>query len=180
MRAHEISLSYDLGPRFSLRTEPCSTDIHKVEALVRATGFFNDEEVAIAAELVSERLANGTVSGYEFLFAERKDKLAGYVCFGRIPCTLASYELYWLVVAPALQGRGIGKALLFSAEAAIAAQGGKRVYIDTSGQVKYQPTRAFYQGAGYREIAVLEDHYGPGDPKVIYQKVLGESGPYRG
>ncbi|MGH8580339.1 MAG: GNAT family N-acetyltransferase [Gammaproteobacteria bacterium] len=159
----------------SLRRKPSAKDIRRVETLTHATGFFSEEEVSIALELLGEYLAKGAASGYQFLFAETPSELVGYACFGRIPCTQASYDLYWLVVAPAVQGCGIGKALLAAAEAAIAAEGGKRVYIDTSGKAKYQSTRRFYQGAGYREVSLLEDFYAASDPKVVYLKILGSS-----
>lgn len=164
---------YPHAEALSLRSKPSAEDMRRVETLTRATGFFSEEEVSIALELLGECLAKGAASGYQSLFAETPSGLAGYACFGRIPCTQASYDLYWLVVAPALQGRGIGKALLAAAEAAIAAEGGRRVYIDTSGQARYQSTRRFYQSAGYREVALFEDFYAPSDPKVVYLKILG-------
>jgi len=51
--------------------------------------------------------------------------------------------------------------------------GGCRVYIETSTRGQYQPTRGFYDQAGYRLEAVLEDFYGPGDGKAVYVKVVG-------
>ncbi|MGH8612985.1 MAG: GNAT family N-acetyltransferase [Gammaproteobacteria bacterium] len=166
---------YHRAEALSLRRKPSAKDMPRVEALIRATEFFSNEEVSIALELLGECLAKGAASGYHFFFAETPSELAGFACFGRIPCTHASYDLYWLVVAPAVQGRGVGKVLLAAAEAAIEAEGGRRVYIDTSGQAKYQSTRRFYEGAGYREVALLEDFYADSDPKVVYLKILGSS-----
>ena len=39
-------------------------------------------------------------------------KLAGWICWGPTPCTLGTYDLYWMAVDPALQGSGIGTALV--------------------------------------------------------------------
>jgi ribosomal protein S18 acetylase RimI-like enzyme len=140
-----------------------------VEALGRATGFFSEAETAIARELVEERAARGAASGYEFLFADGEDgALDGYACFGPIPCTRESWDLYWIAVRPALQGRGLGRRLLRAAEERIAAAGGTRVYVDTSTRDAYAPTRAFYEACGYARAATLEDFYAPGDGKVIY------------
>jgi len=36
------------------------------------------------------------------------DRVLGYACFGKTPMTDATYDLYWLVVAEAARGRGIG------------------------------------------------------------------------
>lgn len=153
---------------FRNRTRP--GDAAAVKRLVRATGFFSQEEVEIAVELVEERVAKGAASGYEFIFAEFAAKVIGYACFGRIPGTRHSFDLYWIVVDPRLQGKGIGRALLARAEAAIRQAGGQRVYIETSSRQQYGPTRAFYEQVGYRAAARLADFYAPGDGKLIYAK----------
>jgi GNAT superfamily N-acetyltransferase len=70
------------------------------------------------------------------------------------------------------RGQGIGKALLQRTETAITAQGGSRLYIETASRPQYESTRKFYLTCHYREEAILEDFYAPGDGKVIYVKVL--------
>lgn len=155
-----------------LRREVLPGDVDQVRRLVQATGFFHPDEVAIAAELVRERLDRGEPSGYEFVFAEDPRGLSGYACFGPIPCTRHSWDLYWIAVAPDRQGKGLGKRLMMEAEAAVRAAGGTRIYIDTSSREQYAPTRAFYHRCGYRIAAILEDFYAPGDGKVILTKQL--------
>jgi ribosomal protein S18 acetylase RimI-like enzyme len=157
-----------------LREAPEAGDPDRVRALVAATGFFSDEEIAVAAELVEERLARGMASGYSFLFAEEGPdrRLAGYSCYGRVPLTQASFDLYWIVVGPESQGAGLGRRLLAESEAAIAAVGGTALYAETSGRLQYAPTRSFYRRCGYREAAVLVDFYAPGDDKIIFAKRL--------
>jgi hypothetical protein len=54
----------------------------------------------------------------------------------------------------------------------VIAQGGERLYIDTSGREKYAPTRAFYERNGFSCEARLTDFYAPGDDRVIYVKML--------
>jgi ribosomal protein S18 acetylase RimI-like enzyme len=147
-------------------------DIEAVCALVAETGFFKTEELAIAAELVTERLTRGPASGYEFIFAEEGDTLIGYACYGPIAGTDAGYDLYWIAVRPGRQREGIGRALVARVEAAIAAAGGKRIYVDTSTSELYGPTRRFYRAAGYRKIAELPDFYRPGDGKAIFERIL--------
>ena len=75
----------ELSPFFREEVRP--EDRQAVGRLVRATGFFSEEEIGIAVELVEERLARGDASGYFFLFAEEGDRLLGYACFGPIPGT---------------------------------------------------------------------------------------------
>jgi ribosomal protein S18 acetylase RimI-like enzyme len=156
----------------SYRTEARPEDRENVGRLVAKTGFFSAEEIYIAEELISERLAKGEDSGYFFLFAEENQLLAGYACFGPIPGTLQRFDLYWIVVDPSLQRRGIGRSLLNAVEREVAARGGGRIYIDTSSRPQYESTRRFYASCGYREDALLRDFYAPGDGKVIFVKSL--------
>ena len=158
------------GPTW--REEVRREDRDEVARLTGATGFFSEEEQVIAVELVDERLVKGEASGYLFLFAEERDRLVGYACFGPIPGTLHSFDLYWIVVDPAVQGRGFGKELLQRAERLMKQRGARRVYADTSSRPQYEPTRAFYLACGYRQEALLSDFYSEGDGKVIFSKKL--------
>ncbi len=158
------------------RSRILPADPERIEALVRTTGFFNEEEISIARELVEERLHKGEASGYYFILAEQQVKphggLAGYTCYGPIPGTRASFDLYWIAVAPQGQGKGLGKELLGRVEAEVRRMDGSRIYIDTSSRTQYQTTRAFYLACGYHQAADLPDFYAPGDGKIIYCKEL--------
>jgi len=160
--------------RCSLRSEVRHSDRDAVCAIVERTEFFRADEVDVAVELVDEHLARGLASGYHFVFAETEGAVVGYSCYGPIACTVASYDLYWIAVDPTQQGQGIGRRLMQGTEQQIAAAGGRRVYIDTSGQPKYAPTRAFYERSGFRCAARLVDFYAPGDDRLIYEKVVVE------
>lgn len=154
------------------RSNLLADDPEKIYAAVSSTGFFNPEEIAIAAELAEETLIQGTESGYDFLIAELERNFAGYCCFGRIPCTINSYDLYWIVVDPSFQRRGIGRLLLAETESVIKTKGGCRIFIETSSKPRYNPTRKFYLRSGYIEEALLNDFYGPDDHKLIYSKYI--------
>ena len=126
----------------------------------------------IAVELAEERLSKGLESGYHFLFLEIDDKTVGYSCFGPIPATKFSYDLYWIAVHKENQNLGLGKILLNESEIAISKLGGNRIYVETSGREQYISTRKFYIACDYKEEAVLEDFYAPGDAKYLYLKVI--------
>ena len=154
-----------------LRHEVTAADREQVRAIVESTGFFHPQEVAIAVELVDERLARGAASGYSFIFAESDgDAALGYACFGLVPLTQASYDLYWIAVHKQHHGRGLGRVLLEEVERQIRAEGGRQIYIETSNREQYQPTRGFYLNCGYAQAALLPNFYAPGDDKVIYAK----------
>jgi GNAT superfamily N-acetyltransferase len=148
------------------------SDRTAIEHVLISTGFFNDEELSVAMELVDERLAVGPSSHYRFLLARDGKEAMGYACWGPILGTVSSVDLYWIAVDPKAQGSGVGKALLAAAEAWIAEEGGTRIYVETSGRAQYRPTRAFYLATGYAVDAVLEDFYAPGDSKFVFIKVL--------
>ena len=138
--------------------------------MVAATDFFRLDEIDVAVELVDTRLEKGVSSGYEFIFAEQQNHLIAYACYGPIACSVGSFDLYWIVVDPACQGRGLGRRLLQEVEQRICQTGGRHIYIETSGQPKYEPTRGFYERCGYEIAAVLTDFYDNGDDKLIWCK----------
>ena len=160
------------APELTLRDlDPA--DRPALEALLRATGFFNPEELSVALELIDDRLTQGPSSHYRFLVGESGGDVAGYACWGPIPGTAASADLYWIAVAPHHQGKGAGAALLAAAEAQMAGQGRTRIYVETSTRPQYEPTRSFYLACGYRLAAELPDFYAPGDGKAIFVKTVG-------
>jgi ribosomal protein S18 acetylase RimI-like enzyme len=148
------------------------SDGDRVFSIVGSSGFFSPQEVELAVELIREREAKGPSSGYHFLFAEKAGEMMGYTCFGPIPCTVDSFDIYWIAVTESLRRLGLGKELLRKTEESIKAMGGKRIYAETSSRAQYEPTHAFYKRCGYKEAAVLEDFYSPGDHKIIFFKVL--------
>jgi GNAT superfamily N-acetyltransferase len=157
-----------------------AADREPLETLIRETAFFNTEEVEVALELIDDGLVNGEASHYRFNIAEIAEAdasvadIAGYACWGPIPGTVASADLYWIVVHPEHQGRGIGAALLQAAEAWMASTGRTRVYVETSTRAQYDPTRRFYLSCGYHVAADLADFYAPGDGKAIFLKIVTE------
>ncbi len=155
-----------------LRDDLLPADREAIEALVRATGFFNAEEEEVAMELVDDRLREGRGSHYRFLVGEVEGEVAGYACWGPIAGTVAAADLYWIVVDPRFQGRKVGAALLTAAEARMAAEGRTRVYVETSTRAQYVPTRGFYTARGYHLAAELADFYAPGDGKALFLKIL--------
>lgn len=156
----------------SLRFELCAGDVEAVRQITESTGFFSPEEVGVAVELAEDRLQKGAASDYHFIVGDSGGRPVAYTNFGRIACTVSSFDLYWLAVDKQHQGSGFGRKLLTEAEHRIRALGGTRVYVETSNRAQYTPTRAFYERCGYRIEAILPDFYAPGDDKVIYIKLL--------
>jgi ribosomal protein S18 acetylase RimI-like enzyme len=154
------------------REQVVTHDAAVVRQLASEVKVFTPEEVDVAVELVTDRLAKKEASGYFFLFAMSGNDTVGYACFGPIACTVNRFDLYWIVVRADLHNFGIGGIVLRESEKAIARMGGKRIYIETSSQERYEPTRRFYLRNGYSAIAEIESFYNDGDNKLIYLKIL--------
>ena len=142
----------------------------RLEQLTRATGVFREEEVATAVELLDESLAGD--DDYQFVGAFDEDDLVGYACWGPTPGTDATQDLYWIVVEPGRQGKGVGSQLLAAVEHELKANGQRLVVVETSSRAEYAPTRAFYENRGYTRAATIPGYYAPGDDLVIYTKDL--------
>jgi len=158
----------------TIRSEVIPSDPAAVEEIVISSGFFRPDEVPVAVELVEEGLEKGRESGYDFVFIEMDGRTVAYACFGLIPCTLYSYDLYWIATHEDFRGKGLGRIVLREVEKAVGDAGGKSIYIETSCLPKYDPTRAFYLKNDYSEKARFEDFYNEGDDKVVYVKRLSE------
>ncbi|HEY9070957.1 MAG TPA: GNAT family N-acetyltransferase [Candidatus Ozemobacteraceae bacterium] len=141
-----------------------------IEAMVRATGFFSEEEVVVALELVDVALGNQNQTDYYFAVAELEGRPVGYACHGLRPLTLGTWDLYWIVVDPRVQRSGAGTALLAWSEDDVRRRGARMLVAETSGKPLYEPTRSFYLGRGYTEDARIRDFYKPGDDLVMYIK----------
>lgn len=142
----------------------------RLEQLTRGTGLFREEEVVTAVELLDESLAGD--EDYQFIGAFESDQFVGYACWGATPGTVATSDLYWIVVDRDRQGSGIGSQLLREVERLLTADGRRLVVVETSSRPDYSPTRAFYEARGYTRTATIPGYYAPGDDLVIYTKDL--------
>ncbi len=153
-----------------------SRDRERLAAVVRATGVFREEEVAIALELFDEVFGPATprhaaADDYRFVGVFGSDDLLlGYACYGMTPGTVGTWDVYWIAVDPALHGGGIGTALMTEVERRLVAERARLVVVETSSRSDYAPTRRFYERLGYEEAARVAGFYAPGDDRIIYVK----------
>jgi len=150
--------------------ELAAADWNAVERMLAESGAFSPEERAVALELVDDSLQEGSAGDYPHFVAEMDDQPAGYICLGRTPMTKSTWHLYWICVRPAMQRRGIGRALHDFAEHFVQARSGQRIVLETSGRPDYAGARQFYLSIGYRPAGEIRDYYGPGDSCLYYCK----------
>jgi ribosomal protein S18 acetylase RimI-like enzyme len=154
---------------------PVQSDLEPIRGILQDTQVFNEEEILIALELIDTVLNVPQQKDYEIMTAvDEEEKVVGYVCIGPTPATAATYDLYWIAVAPHTHGKGIGKALLRWIEEYIEAKGGRLIIAETSSTEKYNATRSFYIKCGYEQLAQIREYYRPGDDLVVYGKYLSQ------
>jgi GNAT superfamily N-acetyltransferase len=155
-----------------------AADRRRIEEITRAAGLFREDEIPVALEVFDVGAAAAAAVApedisYHMLGADVDGRLVGWICWGPTPCTVGTYDLYWMAVEPAAQGAGIGTALLEEMERRLAGVA-RLIVVETAGRPDYAPTRAFYQARGYRPAATIPDFYAPGDDQVVFVKVRGE------
>jgi GNAT superfamily N-acetyltransferase len=144
----------------------------RLAELLAATGAFHAEEVEVALSLLdiageARGAAGDAPLDYEFLGAFDGGRLVGYACFGPTPATDGTFDLYWLAVDPAAQGRGIGRALVAHVRRLLLDRGARLLVVETSSRADYAHTRQFYAHGGFVEAARVRDFYAPADDRIM-------------
>jgi ribosomal protein S18 acetylase RimI-like enzyme len=150
-------------------------DRERIAELLVSTKAFSRDEIAVALELFDASVADEARGGaddalvrdYEFVGAFDGDRLIGYSCVGPTPATDGTFDLYWLAVDPAAQGKGVGRALVREVERDLRSRGARLLLVETSSRPDYENTRAFYARCGYIEAARIKDFYAPADDRIM-------------
>ena len=144
-----------------------------VAEIVSAVGNFKPVEIDCALELVDICLQNRNQEDYRVAVAERSDgEVMGYACWGPVPLTAGTYDLYWIATHPRAHGLGFGRALMAFVENCVRGERGRLLVLETSAKKSYENTVRFYRGLGYEEISRIPDFYDVGDDKLTFLKRL--------
>ncbi|HWF43699.1 MAG TPA: GNAT family N-acetyltransferase [Candidatus Kapabacteria bacterium] len=150
-----------------------SDDREQVIELVRATKNFSETEIAIARELIDICVEQPDQKDYFAYVTEVDSNIAGFLLLGPTPATAGTYDMYWIAVRPEFQGRGVAKELDTYAEQFVRQRNGYWLIAETSSQLNYERTRAFYIKQRYVLLAQIPDYYKPGDDLMIFGKRIG-------
>ncbi len=157
----------------SFRKEIFPEDVARIRGILESSGFFEaaPDEIDVAAELAEAALKDGnTPENYAFIFAEEEGRTVGYACFARVPCTVSTFEIYWLGVYGDCRGRGIGKMLMNEIIRLVRELGASKLLLQTAGRAQYIPTQKFYLSCGFKEEARLKNYYAAGDDCLIFSQ----------
>jgi ribosomal protein S18 acetylase RimI-like enzyme len=141
-----------------------------IEQLLRSTGFFRDDEIVVALEVIDAHFARPGQEYHAVGAFTPGGELLGYACWGPTPCTSATWDLYWIAVAPGAQRRGVGTRLLQEVERRLVHADARLVLVETSALPHYDATQRFYRSSGYEQVARVPDFYAAGDDKLIFAK----------
>lgn len=149
-------------------------DFQDFVTLAQETDYFISSEIEILKDVLNEYRRSPN-SGYIIFKNEVEGNLAGFVIFGKVPGTVFSWEIYWIVVGKNYQGRRIGKALIKMVEDYILNQNETAILrVETSGKSSYLKTRDFYLNYGFSEVGKIVDFYAPGDDLIILSKKISK------
>jgi ribosomal protein S18 acetylase RimI-like enzyme len=158
-------------------TEPILRDLRpddrpEVERILRASGAFRHDEVATGLELVDETLNPRPDTDYQWIVAERAGAVAGFACFGPVPMTEGTFDLYWIAVDPASRGSGLAARLDDAVTERVRQSGGRWLLAETSSTPPYEAARRFYPRRGYSLLERIPDFYRDGDDRLTFGKRL--------
>ncbi len=146
-------------------------DRTKLRSILVKTRAFTSEEIDVATELIDIVLTDANQRDYRIeCIADDQDQPVGYICYGPVPMTQGTFDLYWIAVDPDLQGQGAGSKLLTSLEEAVREMKGRMILADTSSIPQYENSRKFYVKKGFQEVARVPDYYSPGNDRITYCK----------
>ena len=144
-----------------------------VAELVQSVENFNPAEKDCALELIDTYLDVADQTDYRIGVAEDPaSKVLAYACWGPVPLTQGTYDLYWIATHPVARGRGFGHALMEYVEQDLKKLGGRLLVAETSGKESYQKTIKFYHRLNFEEASRIPDFYDVGDDRLIFIKPI--------
>jgi ribosomal protein S18 acetylase RimI-like enzyme len=149
-------------------------DRPSIARILKSSGAFQDHEVAVGLELVDESLDPGPSTDYRWFLAERDGRVVGFACYGPVPLTVGTFDLYWIAVEPEARGSGVAAKLDDAVVVTVRARNGRWLLAETSSTAPYFPAHAFYARRGYRLLERIEDYYRPGDDRLTFGKRLDQ------
>ena len=148
-------------------------DRTRLQSILISTRFFTPEEIEVAMEVIDIVLTDPNQRDYKIdCTVDDQDQAIGYICYGPVPMTQSTFDLYWIAVDPTFQGEGIGSKLLDFLEKNLRDMGGRMILADTSSISQYERTQRFYLKEGFQEVARVPDYYSPSNDRITYCKRL--------
>jgi aminoglycoside 6'-N-acetyltransferase I len=147
-----------------------TADRTELKTILEKIAQFSSEDVSIAMELIDITIDKTEQDDYTIFVLEEEGKVSGYYCIGLRPLTDGVYDLYWIVIDPDAQGKGLGSSLIEHAEKLVKDKNGRWLLAETSSKEIYTPTRAFYIKNSFNIVTEIKDFYRKGEDLLVYGK----------
>ncbi|WP_299303145.1 GNAT family N-acetyltransferase [uncultured Litoreibacter sp.] len=139
--------------------------------IAEACGLFDADELEDFTQMTAGHFADPP-QDHHWLITETEDTAIGaaYVT----PEALADgvWNLWFIGLMPAAQGKGQGSALLAHVEALATSSSARLLLIETASGEDFANTRGFYLARGYNQEALIRDYHANGVDKVVFRKAL--------
>jgi ribosomal protein S18 acetylase RimI-like enzyme len=139
-------------------------DLKDAQALIAAVDLFPPD---LVAEMAAPALSGASA---DLWWIADGGKALAYAVPERT--TEGTWNLLLLAVDPAVQGQGLGRALVVAVETKLRKMNARLLIVETSGTADFAGARKFYQRLGFRREARIRDFYQPADDKVIFTRAL--------
>ncbi len=83
--------------------------------------------------------------------------------------------LAWFAVHPQLQGKGLGKSLLQSAEEMAKSMGFMKLFVETYSHPDFQKALKFYTAHGFKKAGTIADYLPGSHDMIVFKKNLGKA-----
>ena len=154
----------------TLRHRLLTEDRPAIEAILRQSRAFGEQEINVGLELVDETLEPRPDTDYEWILAEFGGDVIGFACYGPVPMTIGTYDLYWIAVAVEVRGSGVATKLDQAVEERVRSDQGRWILAETSSTEPYEAARRFYAKSGYTLVETIPDFYRDGDDRLTFGK----------
>ncbi len=140
--------------------------------IARGVGVFKPQEIEVLKEVLEE--CSGCQDEDYVIFLEKEgDSVLGLIIFSRTDITESAWDIYWLIVAKDVQGRGMGKKLVKRMEDFILEREPLAILrVETSTKHEYAHARNLYLRCGFNEAGKIPDFYAKDDDLLIFYKKI--------
>ena len=157
-------------PDVVLRERVYPKDREPIGRILRHSGAFRADEIAVGLELLDETLNPRPDTDYLWLLAESDGQVVGFACYGLVPMTEGTFDLYWIAVDPSVRGTPVATILDDAVAKSVREKGGRWILAETSSTDPYSAARRFYSKRGYSLVECIPDFYRPGDDRLTFGK----------
>lgn len=140
--------------------------------IAREVDVFKPQEIEALRDILEEYLEYPD-EDYIIFLEKDGESILGLIIFTRTSITEFAWDIYWLIVAKDMQGKGIGKKLIKRMEEFILQKEPQAILrVETSTKHEFAHARNLYVRSGFNEVGRIPHFYAHNDDLIIYYKQI--------